>query len=59
MYILDQLNISMHIISSYLENDWIKFYYCLPFTPERGTENIKKDIDDAYTRYNRGDVTKV
>lgn len=49
----------MHIISSYLDNDWIKFYYSLPFTPERGAENIKKDVDDAYSRYNRGEVTKV
>ena len=49
----------MHIISSLLENDWIKFYYTLPFNPERGAENIKKDVDDANSRFNRGDVSKV
>jgi len=55
----DQLFIAMHIISSLLENDWIKFYYTLPFNPERGMENIKKDVDDANLRFNRGDVSKV
>jgi len=42
-----------------LEKDWIKLYYKLPFYPERGFENIKKDIDDVYSKVYRGDVLKV
>lgn len=48
----------MHIISTLLENDWIKFYYTLPFIPERGATNIKQDIDNANFKFNRGDVAK-
>ena len=49
----------MHSIASLIDVDWVKFYYTLPFTPERGMTNIKKDIDDANFKFNRGDVTKV
>jgi hypothetical protein len=42
-----------------LEKDWIKLYYKLPFYPERGLENIKKDIDDVFAKLYRGDVLKV
>ena len=42
-----------------LEADWVKLYYQLPFYPERGGENIKKDIDEVFIKIYRGDAAQV
>ena len=57
--ILDNFGKCIEIVSNMVENDWMKLYYKLPFYPERGAENIKKDIDDVYSQLYRGDVLKV
>ena len=42
-----------------IESDWAKLYMHLPFYPERGAQNKKRDIDDVYYNIYRGDVMKV
>ena len=49
----------MSLISKMLEADWVKLYYQLPFYPERGGENIKKDIDEVFIKIYRGDAAQV
>ena len=55
----DDLSACLSLISKMLEADWVKLYYQLPFYPERGAENIKKDIDDVFIKIYRGDAAKV
>ena len=55
----DNFSTCIEIVANMLEKDWIKLYYKLPFYPERGLENIKKDIDDVFAKLYRGDVLKV
>lgn len=54
----DQFVIAINFVANLLENDWIKYYYVLPFYPERGAHNIKKDVDDVFLKFKRGDVVK-
>lgn len=59
LYKQDKFANSILIASQMIGNDWIRLYYKLPFYPERGQENIKKDIDDVFFRFNRGNSEKV
>lgn len=47
-----------NIITKMIENDWSKLYMNLPFYPERGIENKKKDIEEVYYNIYRGNVLK-
>ena len=49
----------MDLISGLLENDWIKFYYDLPFYPERGYENKNKDVDDCLFKFSTVKVNTI
>ena len=58
-FVLDDLSRTIRLVAKYIDRDWHRLYWQIPFHPTRGQEELSKDIKLINEKYQRGDVLQV